>query len=90
MIAGAAAEIAFQFFTDGLLIQRRATMPVDHGKRCHDHAWSAEAALQTVIIAKRFLHGMQRAVRFGHSFDNLLSAKADNIFMLKLTYWLSR
>ena len=28
--------------------------------------------------------------RFGRSFDNLLSAKADNIFMLKFTYWLSR
>ena len=28
--------------------------------------------------------------RFGRSFDTLLGAKADNIFMLKLTYWLSR
>lgn len=28
--------------------------------------------------------------RFGHSFDQLLDARADNIFMLKLTYWLSR
>ena len=28
--------------------------------------------------------------RFGQSFDTLLDAKADNIFMLKFTYWLSR
>jgi len=27
---------------------------------------------------------------FGRSFDQLITAKADNIFVLKFTYWLSR
>ncbi len=30
------------------------------------------------------------AFRFGRSFDQLINAKADNIFVLKFTYWLSR
>ena len=30
------------------------------------------------------------AFRFGRSFDQLINARADNIFVLKFTYWLSR
>jgi hypothetical protein len=66
VIAGAAADIAFQpvanFFLAGVGI---AVHQVD---RAHHHAWRAKPALQAVIVAKRLLHRMQ-SVTVGQAFN---------------------
>src|SRR5947199_2520934 len=48
VIARAAAQIAFELFADGVLVEivALAVHDIDAG---HDHAWRAEAALQAVI-----------------------------------------
>src|ERR1700751_1622874 len=48
MVAGAAADVAFELMAHGGLIQR-AVMAVYDVDRRHDHARGAEAALQAVI-----------------------------------------
>src|SRR5262245_24509720 len=68
MVAGAAADIAFELVADGLLIELVALAPDDIDRR-HDHAGRAIAALQRVVLAERLLHRMQRAVRLGEPFD---------------------
>src|SRR5262245_391732 len=63
VVAGAAAEIAVQLFTDGLVVELVA-LAFDHVDCGHDHAGRAIAALQSVMLAEGFLHRMQgRAVR---------------------------
>src|ERR1700733_9909715 len=63
LVAGAAAQIAFELFADGVVGQIVA-LAVDQIDRRHDHAGRAEAALQAVMLAERLLHRMQRrAVR---------------------------
>ena len=66
VVAGAAAEIAFQPLADLLLGGIRVALhQVD---RAHDHAGRTEAALQPVMLAERRLHRVQLAV-FGQAFD---------------------
>src|SRR5579871_766881 len=57
VVAGAAADIAFELFADGVLVElvALAAHDVDRG---HDHSGRAVAALQAVILAERFLHRM--------------------------------
>ena len=57
VIAGAAADIAFQLLADGLFVEI-AAMAVHDIDRRHDHARRAIAALQSVIVAERGLHRM--------------------------------
>src|SRR5665647_75647 len=58
MVARAAADIAFELFTDRLVVEvvALAAHDIDGG---HDHAGRAEAALQTVMFAECRLHRMQ-------------------------------
>jgi hypothetical protein len=58
LVAGAAAEIAFELLADRMVGQV-VTPAVDDIDRGHDHAGGTEAALQAVMLAKRFLHRMQ-------------------------------
>src|SRR5260370_1381460 len=60
VIAGAAADVAFQPFAYVLL----AGIGVMAGEvdGAHDHARGAEAALQPVMLAEGGLHRMQRAI----------------------------
>ena len=58
MVAGAAADIAFQFVPDSCLVEL-AAVSMDDINRRHDHARRAVAALQTVIVAERGLHRVQ-------------------------------
>src|SRR5262249_48455023 len=68
VIAGAAAQIAFELVTDGVIVEVVA-LAVHHVDRGHDHAGGAIAALQAVVLAEGLLHRMQRAVRVGEPFD---------------------
>src|SRR5262245_4279773 len=68
VVAGAAAEIAFELMTDGGIVEVVA-LAVDHVHRGHDHARGAVAALQPVMLAERLLHRMQRPVRVGEALD---------------------
>src|ERR1700747_278938 len=61
VVAGAAADIALEFFADGPLLERVA-LAVPQVDRGHDHAGRAEAALQAMVLAERLLHRMQLAV----------------------------
>src|ERR1700712_5226865 len=58
VVAGAAADIAFQLVPDGFLVELAAVAVHDIDRR-HDHARGAIAALQAVIVAERLLHRMQ-------------------------------
>ncbi len=58
VVAGAAADIAFQLLPDGFLVEP-AAVAIDDIDRRHDHARGAIAALQAVIVAERGLHRMQ-------------------------------
>src|SRR5580658_1685061 len=58
VIAGAAADVAFELLTDRALFEMVAEA-VDHVDRRHDHSGSTEAALQPVVLAERLLHRMQ-------------------------------
>src|SRR5205085_12129361 len=58
VIAGAAADIAFQLVPDGLLVEL-AAMAMDDVDRRHDHARSTVTALQAVIVAESRLHRVQ-------------------------------
>src|SRR5688572_28196672 len=67
VVAGAAAEIAFQLVTNGLLVEP-AAVAADHVDGRHDHARRAEAALQAMMLAESGLDGMQM-VAFRQPFD---------------------
>src|SRR5258706_29781 len=67
VVAGAAADVAFELVPDGLVVERVA-LAGHHVDRGHDHAGGAEAALQAVILAERFLHRVQLAV-LGEALD---------------------
>src|SRR3954468_17233654 len=66
MITRAAAEIA----VDGVAYVRLAGVGVfgKEGGRAHDHAGRAVAALEAVLDAEAFLHGIE-LVAFGDAFD---------------------
>src|SRR6266852_5613047 len=70
LITGAAAEIAFELFANGVLAEIVA-LAVDDINRGHDHAGRAEAALQAMMLAERLLHRMQRRAVGGKTLDGL-------------------
>src|SRR5262252_10588181 len=61
VVAGAAAEVALELVANGGIVKVVA-LAVDHVDRGHDHAWGAIAALQSMMLAERLLHGVERAV----------------------------
>src|SRR5947207_906202 len=67
MVAGAAADVAFQLLPDGGLVELAAIALHDIDRR-HDHAGGAIAALQAVIVAERGLHRVQ-FVALGDALD---------------------
>src|SRR5262249_19706983 len=69
VVAGAAAQVAFELVANGGIVEVVA-LAVDHVDRGHDHAWGTIAALQPVMLAERLLHGVQRAVGIGETFDS--------------------
>src|ERR1700744_2719730 len=70
LVTGAAAQIAFELFADDVIGQVVA-LAMDHIDRGHDHAGGAEAALQSVMLAERFLHRVQRRAVGGKTLDGL-------------------
>src|SRR5262249_23921452 len=67
VVAGAAADIALELVAYRRLVELAAIAMYDVD-RGHDHARSAEAALQAMIVAERRLHRMQ-LVALGNAFD---------------------
>src|SRR5271156_2788826 len=67
VVAGAAADIAFELVADRRLVYVR-TLAVDDIDRRHDHSGSTEPALQAVIVLERLLHRMQFSA-LGKSLD---------------------
>src|SRR5262249_18694629 len=61
VVAGAAADVAFELFADGPLFEAVPLAP-DQIDRGHDHAGRAETALQAMVLAESFLHWVQLAV----------------------------
>src|SRR5271165_1903120 len=60
VIAGAAADVAFEPVADRRFVEMRA-LAIDEVDRRHDHAGRAEAALKAVVVLKRLLHRMKLA-----------------------------
>src|SRR5262249_58186907 len=68
VVAGAAADVAFELMADGLLVEVVALAVHDVDRR-HDHARRAVSALQPMMLAERFLHRMQRPVLLRQPLD---------------------
>src|SRR5262245_32797872 len=68
VVAGTAADIAFQLMANGVLVEVVALAVHDVDRR-HDHARRAISALQAVVLAERLLHRMQGTVRLGEPLD---------------------
>src|SRR5215510_6699496 len=68
VVAGAAADVAFQLMANSVLVEL-VTLAVHDVDRRHDHARRAIAALQPVVLAERLLHRMQGTVRLGETLD---------------------
>src|SRR5262249_44182139 len=64
VVAGAAAEIALELVANGGIVELVA-LAIDHVDRGHDHARSAIAALQSVILAERLLHRVEGSIGVG-------------------------
>src|SRR4051794_11615762 len=62
LVAGAAAEVAFEALPD-LLLGELAVGLLDDADRCHHHAGRAVAALQPVMLVEGSLDRMQLPVR---------------------------
>src|ERR671911_66369 len=60
LVARAAAQVPFQAFP--YLLLRRVRVLLQEADGGHDHAWRAVAALETVRLVKRLLHGMPHTV----------------------------
>src|SRR6185436_10506496 len=67
VIAGAAAEVAFQRLADFLLA--RVGVALREVERVHHHARGAEAALQAMVLFECRLHRVQRAIGLRHALD---------------------
>ena len=57
MVAGTAADIAFQPLAD--ILFRQVFILFDKFDRTHNHAWGTKTTLQTVIFVESLLHGVQ-------------------------------
>ena len=66
LVSGAAAQVAFQAVPHRLVV--RIGFLGEQVERLHDHAGRAEAALQRMVVAERFLDGVQLPVP-GQAFD---------------------
>jgi hypothetical protein len=66
LVSRAAAEVSLETVPDFLF--GRAGIAFEQLSGGHDHSWRAKAALQSVLVPKSFLNGMQVSV-FGDSFD---------------------
>src|SRR5579885_2690404 len=66
LVPSASADVALQTFTDFLLCGTRISL--QNLLHCHDHSWSAETALRSVLIPESLLHRMIAAVS-GKAFD---------------------
>src|SRR5215475_9783859 len=62
VITGAAAQIAVELVTDGLLVEL-VSFAADNVERRHDHPGRAEPALQGVVLAERLLHRVELVAR---------------------------
>src|SRR5947209_1064121 len=69
LIASAATKIARNGFANGFVAQVWVRVILQEGVDGHQKAWSAEAALQTVIIVKCLLQRVQSAIGTCQSFD---------------------
>src|SRR2546421_123199 len=67
VVAGAAADVAFELVPDGRLV-KLAAVAVHNIDRRHDHARGTVTALQAMIVAERRLHRVQ-FVAFCDAFD---------------------
>ena len=67
LVTGAAANVAFEKFTDLAITGLGVVFAQVHG--AEHHAWCAEAALQTVALLEGGLHGVQVTRGCGQSFD---------------------
>src|SRR5258707_9275537 len=61
VVAGAAAQIAFELFAYRCLVELRA-LAVHNIDGGHDHTRRAEAALQRMILTEGFLHRMELGI----------------------------
>src|SRR5688500_6101040 len=68
VVAGAAAEIALELMADRRVVEVVA-LAINHVDRGHDHARGAVAALQSMMLPERLLHGMQWTIRLSQTFD---------------------
>ena len=66
MVAGAAAQVAFEAVAD--LFFCGVGVFVEEANGGHDHAWCAVAALEAVVFHEGLLHGVHDAVD-GEAFD---------------------
>src|SRR5215831_7240774 len=66
LVSRAPAEVSFKAMPDFLFGWAR--VPFEQLPRGYNHPWRAETALQSVLVPKSFLHGMQHSVP-GNSFD---------------------
>src|SRR2546423_4270813 len=66
VVAGAAAEVAFEPVAD--LVVARSRVLVQEARGRHDHPRRAVAALQRMVLVERLLHGVQPTVR-GQALD---------------------
>src|SRR6516165_10161554 len=64
VVARATTEVAFELVSDGAVVEIVA-LAIDHVDGGHDHAGRAVAALEAMMLAEGFVHGMQRAVGVG-------------------------
>ena len=58
VVAGAAADVAFQLMADRVVGQFLA-MGIDHVDGGHNHSRGTESTLQSVVLTEGFLHGME-------------------------------
>lgn len=68
-IRGAAAQVATHVLADTLIGGRVAFVDAGYGR--HDLPGRAIAALKSILVDKRLLHGVQCAVGRGQAFDGL-------------------
>ena len=66
VVARAAANVTLELVADGFFIE--CVVAINHVNRADDHAWRTKSALQPMILAKCFLHGVQ-LVTVRYSFD---------------------
>src|ERR1051325_5779752 len=60
VVAGAAADVAFEFVANALPIE--LWLAVDHVDGGHDHPRRAKAALESVVVAEGLLDGMELSI----------------------------